>query len=177
MTRPHADPAAVRLLVLDVDGVMTEGDIIYDGEGRELKRYSVRDGFGLGLWHRAGFGTAIITGRGGPVVDRRAEELGIGRVVHRAGDKGAILREVAGEAGVGLGEIAYMGDDWKDIPAMRLAGLPAAPVDAEAPVLELAAFVSSRRGGRGAVRELIEHVLGAKGLLAGLLGEYGYDRP
>lgn len=180
--RASPDPVSIRLLVMDVDGVLTTGEICYDSDGREIKCFSVRDGFGLTLWHRAGLASAIITARanpepGGSIVERRAAELGIGRVVMGSGDKGADLRRVADEAGVPLARTAYIGDDWKDIPAMTLAGFPAAPADAEAPVRETAAWVSTRPGGRGAVRELIEHLLSARGELAGLLREHGYDRP
>lgn len=178
-TRTRPDPASVRLLVMDVDGVLTTGEICYDSDGREIKCFSVRDGFGLTLWHRAGLESAIITARagtGGSIVDRRAAELGIGQVITGSGDKGADLRRVAEVAGVPLAQTAYIGDDWKDIPAMNLAGFPAAPADAEAPVRETAAWVSARPGGRGAVRELIEHLLSARGVLAGLLREHGYDR-
>ena len=172
-----ATPAEIDLLVMDVDGVLTPGEIIYDGEGRELKRFDVRDGFGLKLWHAAGFSSAIITGRGGPVVSRRAEELGIAHQMHHTTDKGAAMRRLAETTGVPTARMAYIGDDWPDLPAMRLAGLPAAPADASGPVRAAAAWVAGRPGGRGAVRQLIEHLLGGKGLLEGLLARHGYDRP
>lgn len=177
MTSPHADPASIRLLVMDVDGVLTEGEIVYDSDGRELKRFSVRDGFGITLWHEAGHASAIITARGGPVVERRAAELGIEHHAHRVSDKGVALHDLAKTSGVPVEQMAYIGDDWKDLPAMALAGFPAAPADAESPVKEMAAWVGTRPGGRGAVRELVEHLLEARGELAGLLRGYGYDRP
>ncbi|USN99397.1 MAG: HAD hydrolase family protein [Phycisphaeraceae bacterium] len=177
MTRPHADPASIHMLVLDVDGVLTAGEIIYDSEGRELKQFSVRDGFGLSLWHAAGGQSAIITARGGPVVERRAEELGIGHRFHRVPDKAATLRSLAETTGVPVEQMAYMGDDWKDMPALAIAGFPAAPPDAEPPVREMAVWVSRRPGGRGAVRELVEHLLEARGVLDGLRRAHGYDRP
>lgn len=179
MTTPTSptSPAEIDLLVMDVDGVLTPGEIIYDNEGRELKRFDVRDGFGLKLWHTAGFASAIITGRGGPMVSRRADELGITHHMHRVSDKGAAMRQLAEQTGVPTARMAYIGDDWPDLPAMHHAGLPAAPADAEAPVLETAAWVSTRPGGRGAVRELVEHLLRGKGLYEGLLARHGYDRP
>jgi len=168
----HTDPADVRLIVLDVDGVLTDGDLIYDSEGRELKRFSVRDGFGITLWKQAGFGVSIITARGGAVVARRAAELGIEPVIERSPDKSGGMRAVAEATGVPLGSMAYMGDDWKDLPAMAVAGYPTAPLDAEPAVIERAAWVADRPGGRGAVRALVEHLLGARGVLDGLLAGY-----
>lgn len=177
MTTPHANPADIRLLVMDVDGVLTGGEIEYDSEGRELKRFSVRDGFGITLWHKAGHESAIITARGGPIVERRACELGIAHHAHHVPDKAVALRDLAESTGIPLAEMVYIGDDWLDIPALRLAGFPAAPADADARVLELAVWRSTRPGGRGAVRELVEHLLAARGELDGLLRDCGYDRP
>ncbi len=166
------EPAGVELLVLDVDGVLTDGSIVYDDAGRELKAFNIRDGFGLTLWRRAGFEAAILTGRGGGAVVRRARELGIRVIVEGSADKAAGLAEIAARSGVEPGRMAYMGDDWPDLPAMRLAGYPMAPADAEGAVREAAAFVSGRAGGHGAVRDAVEHLLGAKGLLEGLLGSF-----
>ncbi len=174
-TDPQPDAERIELLVMDVDGVLTTGEIIYDNEGRELKCFNVRDGFGLTLWHAAGFASAIITARGGPAVERRAAELGIAHHMHRVADKGTALERLSEKTGVTPDRMAYMGDDWLDLPAMRRAGLPAAPADAQKPVIEAAAWVSTKPGGRGAVRELVEHLLRRKGLLDGLLE--GYDRP
>ncbi len=171
----NTDAEQIELLVMDVDGVLTPGEIIYDSDGRELKRFSVRDGFGLSLWHKAGFGSAIITARGGPVVERRAEELGITHHMHHVADKGAALEQLAQRTSVATDRMAYIGDDWLDLSAMRRAGLAAAPSDAQQPVIEAAAWVGTKPGGRGVVRELVEYLLQRKGLLAGLLE--GYDRP
>jgi 3-deoxy-D-manno-octulosonate 8-phosphate phosphatase (KDO 8-P phosphatase) len=176
MIAPRTPPDQIRLLVMDVDGVLTRGEIVYDSEGRELKSFSVRDGFGLSLWHASGYSSAVITARGGAAVERRCAELGIRHAFEGASDKALALRELAEETGIDPLAMAYIGDDWKDIPALNLVGFPAAPADAETPVLESCAWVSRRRGGEGAVRELIEHLLAAQGALTGLLRAHGYDR-
>lgn len=155
----------IKVLVLDVDGVLTDGSIVYADDGRELKRFSSRDGFGLGLWHGAGYRSAIITGRGGAAVRRRAEELGVAEVVEGSKDKARDLEALAERLGVKPDHCAYVGDDWPDIAAMRIAGYPIAVGDAEAAVIETAAWVTPRPGGRGAVRDAVEHLLGAKGEL------------
>lgn len=162
MTSPAA---AVRLLVMDVDGVMTDGSIVYDDAGREIKTFNVRDGFGIRLWQQMGFACGIITGRGGGAVERRAQELGITLFRQGSRDKAADLREIAAEAGVDLDQTAFLGDDWPDLPAMRLCGYPMCPADAHPDIAALCAFRAASPGGRGAVREAVEHLLGAQRLL------------
>ncbi len=164
----------VRLLVLDVDGVMTDGSIMLDDQGVETKRFNVRDGQGISAWVKLGLEVAIITKRGGPALMHRCRELGITRVVQGWGQKGpgeavgpmdkaGALRRLAAETGVDLMHVAYVGDDWPDVPAMRLCGLPIAVADADRHVLAAAAVVTHAPGGRGAVREAIEHILHARG--------------
>ncbi len=118
-----AAAAAIRLLVLDVDGVMTDGRIYYSSTGEELKAFNIRDGLGIKLLQRAGIEVAIITGRTSPMVERRAGELGISRVVQGREDKQLALRELSGELGIPLEHCAYMGDDLPDLGAIRSAGL------------------------------------------------------
>lgn len=163
---------AVRLLVLDVDGVLTDGSIVYDDAGRELKTFSVRDGLAIKLWQRAGFRCAIITGRGGGAVERRARELGIDLVRQASPDKASDLRAIAAEAGVPLDHTAFMGDDWPDLGAMRICAYPICPADADREVAGAAAFRTAAPGGRGAVREAVEHLLEAKGMLRDALRLY-----
>jgi len=167
----HASPdaarraAAVQLLALDVDGTMTDGTI-YIGPGAEaMKGFSVRDGFGLTLLREAGVRTAIVTGRESSIVAARAAELRLDAVIQSARDKAAALRELAGRFDLRLDQVAYMGDDWPDLPALALAGLAAAPADASPAVALAAHWVSSRPGGRGAVRELAEWLLKCRGVL------------
>jgi 3-deoxy-D-manno-octulosonate 8-phosphate phosphatase (KDO 8-P phosphatase) len=156
--------ARVRLFLMDVDGVLTDGGIILDGEGRETKRFHVRDGHGIKMLQRAGVETGIITGRTSQVVEVRARELGVRIVRQGAHEKGRVLKEVLAELGVAPEESAYVGDDIVDLPVFREVGFSAAPRDAEPYVLDAVDFVSSRPGGMGAVREIIDYVLKAKDL-------------
>ncbi len=159
--RPGAEgkAARVRLFLIDVDGVLTDGGIIFDGNGVETKRFHVRDGHGIKMMQRAGIEVGIITGRTSAVVQVRAEELGISRVRQGAFDKVAAWREILEETGIAARESAYVGDDIVDVPLMRQVGFAATVADAEEDVRSEADFVSSRQGGYGAVREIIEFVL------------------
>lgn len=161
--------AAVRLVAFDVDGTMTDGTL-YIGPGAEaMKGFSVRDGFGLALMREAGLKIAIVTARQSAIVATRAAELRFDAVAQSAADKAAALRELAQRFALGLHQVAYMGDDWPDLPALALAGLAAAPADASAPVARAAHWVASRPAGHGAVRELAEWLLESRGLLDALL--------
>lgn len=158
-------PAHIRCLVLDVDGVLTDGSIFLDDRGIETKRFNVKDGLGIVTWLGLGFEVAVITRRSGEVVKHRCRELGITRIVQGSANKGDALRQLAEETGIPLSDMAYIGDDWPDLPAMRLVGLPIAVADAAPEVRAAAALVTDRPGGRGAVREAIEHLLRAKHLM------------
>lgn len=171
-TSPTRSPEHVRLLVMDVDGVLTDGSILLDAEGREVKRFHVRDGLGIALWRRMGFEAAVVTGRGGAALEHRLAELGIAVGVQRAGDKGAAIDEVSARSGVPPEQMAYLGDDLPDLPAMRRVAYPMAVADADARVIAAAAHVTRAPGGRGAVREAVEHLLGARGLLERAAGLY-----
>jgi YrbI family 3-deoxy-D-manno-octulosonate 8-phosphate phosphatase len=157
----------VELLVVDVDGVLTGGGIVYGAAGGEanleVKAFHVRDGSGLKLWHRAGLRSAIVTGRSSPVVEVRAAELGVARVLQGAADKLAGLTAVAAEMNLAPIAICYVGDDLPDVPAMRQAGLAVAVADACALARAAAHHVTRAPGGRGAVREVIELVLRCQG--------------
>ena len=169
MTAPFARAGAagkaarVTLLLLDVDGVLTDGGIVYDDGGREFKRFHVRDGHGIKMLQRAGVAVGIITGRTSGVVAVRAKELGISLVRQGATDKTAAWREILASRGDSPDVTAYVGDDIVDIPLMKSVGFAAAPADAEPYVLEAADFVSSRAGGHGAVREVVEFILRSGG--------------
>jgi len=168
-----ADKAAeIDLLVLDVDGVLTDGRIVYDDAGRELKAFCVRDGAGLKYWHRSGKRSAILTGRNSPAVARRAEELGVSAVRQGALRKLPALREMLEELSVPASRTAYMGDDLPDIPPMRECALGVTVADAVAEVKALADWVSPLPGGRGAVRWAIEKLLRAGGLWEAILQRY-----
>jgi 3-deoxy-D-manno-octulosonate 8-phosphate phosphatase (KDO 8-P phosphatase) len=159
--------AAVELLVLDVDGVLTGGGIVYGavaGETTlEVKAFHVRDGSALKRWHLAGKRSAIVTGRTSAMVDWRAAELGVAHVVQGASDKLAGLERLLAELNLSPQAICYVGDDGPDVPAMRRAGLAVAVADAAAEARAAAHYVTRAAGGAGAAREVIERVLRVQG--------------
>ena len=164
MKRPPPAPrlAAVRLVAMDVDGVLTDGGIWYTDRGEELKRFDVRDGQGLVLLREAGVVTAVITRRRSEIVERRARELGIVEVHQDATDKAAVVRGLLARHGVRAADACYVGDDVGDLPAMALVGFPVAVADAAPAVRKAAVYVTRAAGGRGAVRELCDLMLSAR---------------
>ncbi len=168
----HVDPKTIEMLVMDVDGVLTDGSIFLNDDGVEFKRFNVRDGLGLRVWQNAGLKSAIITGRTGRVVQHRAAELRIGEVVQGSGDKWASLEPMLRRLGVPPERVAYVGDDLPDLSAMSRVGYPIAVGDADERVVRCAAHVTRAAGGRGAVREAIEHILSAKGVWAEAVARY-----
>jgi 3-deoxy-D-manno-octulosonate 8-phosphate phosphatase (KDO 8-P phosphatase) len=157
-----AGAQAVRLLCLDVDGVLTDGGISIDDAAIETKRFHVRDGTGLRAWMAVGHEVAIITGRRGMALQHRASELGIRHVLQGVADKQAAFGEVLHDLALSGAQAAAIGDDLPDLPLLRLAGYPIAVADAVAEVKRAAVFVTVRPGGQGAVREAIEHLLKAQ---------------
>lgn len=153
----------IRLLLLDVDGVLTNGQIIYDCTGNELKMFDVRDGHGLKLIQRAGIQVGIITGRRSQVVARRAEELGISILYQGAINKLEPFLEIMTKTGLASHQVAYVGDDLIDLPVMRRVGFSATVADAAPEVLSRVDYVAARSGGRGAVREICDLLLRAGG--------------
>lgn len=162
----------IRFLVLDVDGVLTDGSVTYTSSGEELKTFNIKDGAGIKYWLRAGHGAGIITGRTSRMVMRRAEELGIGFVEMDVKAKLPALERMLSGAGVGLDEVAVIGDDLMDLPLIRRAGLGMAVADAVEEVREAAALVTEREGGRGAVREAIEFILKTQGRWEKIMERY-----
>jgi 3-deoxy-D-manno-octulosonate 8-phosphate phosphatase (KDO 8-P phosphatase) len=157
------DPAAlVKLLVLDVDGVLTDGTVAIDHHGHEIKQFNTRDGLGLRIWMRLGGEVAIITGRQSLELRHRCAELGIRHIFQAVGDKRATFGELVRTLDVAASHTAVMGDDLPDLPMLRLAGYPMAVADAAPEVREAASFVTTADGGRGAVREATEHLLKAQ---------------
>lgn len=154
----------VKALVLDVDGVLTDGSIIYDSRGEENKVFSVKDGLGIRLLMDAGISVAILTGRASPALLARCENLGIHNVWQGVSDKAGRMDEVASRLGVQLSEIAYVGDDLPDVPVMAVVGVPVAVADAHPVTCQAAAAVTEAPGGHGAVREVCEAVLLGRGL-------------
>ena len=164
--------ARTRLLVLDVDGVLTAGGIFMDFEGREYKRFDVRDGHGIKLAQRVGVGVAIITGRRSGVVEQRARELGIDPVIQGAARKGEAFAELLAATGSAPDDVAMVGDDVVDLPVMVRAGLALTVADAHPAVRERAHWATAARGGHGAVREVVDRLLRAQGHWDDLLTGY-----
>lgn len=157
---------AIQLLVLDVDGVLTEGSVTYQAMGStilEEKRFHVRDGSGLVTWHKRGRHSAIITGRSSPIVEKRASELGIGQVIQGSRDKRVSLEQILSHYGIDTGQVACVGDDTPDLPMLQFCELAVAVADACSEVLNVAHYVTQAPGGRGAVREVIERILRCQG--------------
>jgi 3-deoxy-D-manno-octulosonate 8-phosphate phosphatase (KDO 8-P phosphatase) len=158
-----ADTAApITCILSDVDGVMTDGRIIYDNHGIETKQFHVRDGLGIKLWIRSGFHFGILTSRSSEVVQRRAAELGITSIRQGCADKGPAAEAMMDQLQCEPHQVCYVGDDLPDIPVMRAVALAVAPADAATDVKSAAGWVLRSRGGEGAVRELIERLLRAK---------------
>ena len=164
--------AEICLLLLDVDGVMTDGGIVYDGNGLETKEFNVKDGHGIKMLQRHGIEVGIITGRTSLVVDIRARELGIGLVYQGALKKLESYCDVKQKTGFLDSQIAYMGDDIIDVPVMRRVIFAAAPADALIEVRNAAHYVTSLAGGRGAVREVCDLILKGRGLWDEIAARY-----
>lgn len=167
-----AELGRLKLLALDVDGVLTDGTIIMGPGGEVCKAFYAKDGLGISCALRCGLKLAVITGRRSPSALKRAEELGIPYLLDNVKDKYEALRTLREELGLGQEEVAFMGDDLNDLPAFRAAGLAFAPSDAAAEVMEAADVVTSSRGGRGAVREAVERILRAQGKWEPLVSGY-----
>ena len=153
----------LKLLLSDVDGVMTDGSLLLLADGSEAKAFNVRDGLGLVLAQRAGLRTGLLSGRSSEAVTRRAAELKLDVVVQGAADKAAALRRILTEQGLEASEVAYIGDDVSDLPVLTQVGLSAAPADAPLEVKAQTFMVTDAAGGRGCLREFIEAILRARG--------------
>lgn len=170
-----SDFATIKLLLLDVDGVMTDGRITYDNNGGELKSFDVKDGHGLKLLQRAGIEIGIITGRQSAVVARRAAELGIELVYQGVKDKLVPFHEILEKLRISPEEVAYVGDDVVDLPVMRRVGFAVTVADAVEDVKPFADLVTTRDGGRGAVREVCDFLLKKSGRWATVANRYFED--
>lgn len=152
----------LKAIVLDVDGVLTDGGVWWGPDGQEWKRFSFADIMGVSLARKAGLVVALISGEDSSLVDRFAAKLGITHIEKNCKDKAAALQRFAEVAGLELSEICFMGDDVNDVSAMKLAGLAAAPANAQPVIRRSADFVSTNAGGNGAVRELVDTLLAAR---------------
>ncbi len=162
MARSPADAASIRLLVLDVDGVLTDGRLYFGPRGEALKVFHVRDGLGIKQLSRAGVEIAVISGRSSLAVTRRCRELGIERVVQGVDDKLAVFNSMRAELELSASVCACIGDDSPDVPVMREVGLAFAVADAHPDARNVAHYVTSLPGGQGAVREVCDRLLAGR---------------
>lgn len=162
--------ARIRLACFDVDGTLTDGRLVYDSEGRELKAFHATDGLGLKLLQQSGIQVAFVTARRSPVAELRARELGVASHTFVA-DKLACVREIAGGMGIGMDEVAFMGDDLADLAVLLAVGLSVAPENAHAWTRERVHWRTHAHGGKGAARELCDLLLAAQGHARTLLDE------
>ncbi|HMA84247.1 MAG TPA: HAD hydrolase family protein [Desulfosalsimonadaceae bacterium] len=162
----------IELLLLDVDGVLTEGAIAYTEDQTETKVFHVKDGLGIKMLHQSGIMTGIVTGRASPALLRRCRELGIHMVYDNIQDKGAVFDRITEATGLPASSIAFMGDDLPDLPMFKKAGLSIAVADAHSVVREQADMITEKCGGQGAVREVCEMIIKSKGLWDALIEQW-----
>lgn len=163
---------AIELILSDVDGVLTDGGILFDNQGIEIKKFHIRDGLGIKLWQRAGYRFGILTARSSHIVKVRAAELGIDLIRQGFEEKLPAVREILRELNLQPSQVCFVGDDLTDLPVIQHVGLGVAVADAADDVRSAAKLVTRLPGGQGAVRELIETLLKAKGRWADLLRRY-----
>lgn len=167
---PKAEP--VKLLLLDVDGVLTDGTLLFTDHGTEFKGFNSKDGFGIRLLQEAGVQVGIITARQSDAVAKRAENLKLSHVYQGSGNKIEVFEKILRENELTARQVAYMGDDWLDFKLLRAAGFAAAPADAVREVRNIVDYVTTVPGGRGAVREVCELIVEAKGKFESFLERY-----
>lgn len=165
----------IKVIALDVDGVLTDGHIIYTSDDKEIKAFHAQDGLAMSAWKACGKKLAIITGRHSPMVERRAGELKVDFLRMGRGRKTDALRELCAELGVRPEEVAYMGDDLNDLAIMEAVGLPMAPANARPEVRARAFLVTAAAGGSGAVREAVEYICQKQNLWQEVLAMYGHE--
>ncbi len=163
------------MLLLDVDGVLTDGSIIYDDAGREIKSFNVKDGLGIRMLMTSGIQVGIVTGRSSKALRHRCQNLGIEIIFEGIHDKTAILDTVTQDYGISLTQVAFMGDDLPDLPIMSRVGVAIAVRDAHPILVEHAEMTTIARGGKGAVREVCEEILKAQGLWEKALEQFCGD--
>lgn len=155
--------SAIRLFAMDVDGVLTDGTVAIGSDGSETKSFSILDGMGIVRLHKAGVAVAWISGRPSGATTVRAAELRVPHVIQGRTDKHMALQELASQLGLTAAQVCYMGDDDIDAPAISWAGVGVAPAGSMPPALEAAGYIPARPAGRGAVREVCEHILSSRG--------------
>lgn len=162
----------IKLLLLDVDGVLTDGSIMINDLGHETKRFNVKDGFGLAAWRKSGRQVGIITARAGRALNHRMQELGIDLIIQGASRKIDHYQKTLADLNLNHDEVAYMGDDLPDLAVMQTVGYPIAPADARPEILEIAKYTCTHKGGHGAVREAVEHLLKQAGAWDNIVADY-----
>ncbi|SNZ06496.1 3-deoxy-D-manno-octulosonate 8-phosphate phosphatase (KDO 8-P phosphatase) [Persephonella hydrogeniphila] len=162
----------IRWFIMDVDGVLTDGGIIYDSGGNELKKFCVKDGMGITLLHNAGIKTAILTSRNSPMVQKRAEELRISEVIQGAKDKLNLYENLKAKHNLADDEILYIGDDFVDLPVLKRVGFPVCVKNSPDELKEVCVYITKNEGGKGAVRETAELLLKMKGLYSKAIEKY-----
>ena len=165
----------LKLILTDVDGVMTDGSIFVLPDGEEARVFNVRDGYGILLAHAAGIETGLITGRAALTITERAKALGMSVVKQGSLDKSRALDEILAEKSLAPHEVAYIGDDYPDLPVLQRVGLSAVPQDAPLALKEAAFMILDQPGGRGALREFIESILRAREALVPTLASLGIE--
>lgn len=163
---------SIKVLILDVDGVLTDGRVIYTDSGEEIKRFDVRDGHGLKLLMRSGIEVILLTGRESKVVLHRARDLGIEHVYQKALNKIEVYTTILADRSLEDKDVGFVGDDLIDLPVLRKAGFSAAVPDAVQEVKEIVDYITTKRGGEGAVREICELLLKAQNKWEALTAKY-----
>jgi len=172
---PDNKAMCIKLLILDVDGVMTDGTVTLDSSGEEIKSFNVKDGQGIKLLIKEGIDVAVISGRKSNAVKCRARNLGIADIYQGVNDKREVLFRLLEKKGLSKDQICFMGDDLPDIPLFKHSGLSIAVANAVREVQEEADFVTQKRGGKGAVREVCEIILKAQGKWAAIIENFRFS--
>ena len=165
----------IKILVLDVDGTLTDGKIYVDDKDNSFKAFNVKDGFALVNWLKLGGEVAILTGKKSNILERRAKELGIKYIIQGSKNKKQDLKNLLKELNITFENVAYMGDDLNDLGVMKSVGFSACPKDSVQEVLEITNFISSKNGGDGAVREFLEHIMKKNGMWKKILEKYSNE--
>ncbi len=163
----------IELLLSDVDGVMTDGGVIFDNQGIEIKRFHIRDGLGVKIWQRLGHQFGLVTGRASHIVQLRAAELGVDLVRQGVEDKLQAVKQIVAERHLRPDQVCFVGDDLPDLPVLKYVGLAVVVGDGSEDLQRQAHYVTKAHGGRGALREVVELVLKAQGRWDDVLQKYG----
>jgi len=166
---------SIRWFIMDVDGVLTDGGIIYDSNGSELKKFCVKDGMGITLLHNVGIKTAILTSRKSPMVEKRAKELGIDEVIQGAKNKLQLYEKLKEKYSVIDDQVLYVGDDFPDLPVLRRVGFPVCVKNSPEEIKSVCVYITKKEGGNGAVREVAELLLKLQGKYEEAIKKYTGD--